>query len=149
MVPAAVISVLGIVWVVLGTTNRLLPSNTAIASGSLVAIQGLQMLQRTSMGEPVMWASWLALGVSIAAIVVSVIIKRGVLLGFGAFALVMFSIMTIVTVFEGRIGAPIMMLIVGVVFIIVAVVVALLVPRLRRGTDETPGPAGMPPVPTA
>ena len=58
-IPATALSVIGIVWVVLGAMNRLLPSNTAIASGSFVAIMGLQMLQRTSMGEPVMWASWL------------------------------------------------------------------------------------------
>jgi len=145
-IPALLLSAIGIAWVVLGALDRLLPSNTAIAAGSVVAIIGLQMLQRTNQGEPVMWGSWLALGLAAAAIVVSVIIRRGVLLGFGASALVMFSITTIMTVFEGRIAAPILILIIGVVLIVVAVAVALLMPRMRRGRE---GAAPPPAAPTA
>jgi len=89
------------------------------------------MLQNTNGGDPVAWAAALGIGVSIVAIVASIPLKRGVLLGFGAVGLLMMSIQTIMSFFEGQVAAPVLMLIGGITFILLAVLVAVLLPKMR------------------
>ncbi len=139
--PATALLVVGVAWVSLGLTRRLLPSNTAIAAGSLVAIQALQMLQMNDQGGGVLWAAWLGIALCVVAIVVSVVLKRGVLLGFGAYGLVMLTITTLQVMFAGRIAVPVLLLMMGVVFIAVAVTVVLVLPRMRHTPPHSPLPA--------
>ncbi len=147
-VPALALTVIGSTWVALGVAKLIMPSNTAVAAGSLVALMGLQMMQRTEQGSPVVWAAWLGVGLAVLAIVASVLLRRGVLLGFGAFGLVVMSMQAIMVHFQGRIAAPFLLLIMGVVFIVVAVMVAVLMPRMRRGASERPHRPPSTPMPT-
>lgn len=139
--PATALLVIGVTWVSLGLAKMLLPSNTAIAAGSLAAVQALQMLQMNDQGGGVLWAAWLGIGLCVAAIVVSVVLKRGVLLGFGAYGLVMLTITTLQVMFAGRIAVPVLLLMMGVVFIAVAVAVVLILPRIRHTPPQSPLPA--------
>jgi hypothetical protein len=137
-VPGVVITLLGVVWVSLGAARLLEPSTTAIAAGSYIVLQGVQMMQGGPDGALFHIAPWVGVALALAAIGFSVWLKRGVLLGFGAFGMVAFSIQLITTLFEGQIAAPVMLLAVGVVFIGVAVMVVLLAPRMRHTTLSTP-----------
>jgi hypothetical protein len=94
------------------------------------------------------WAAVLAIVFSVGEIVASVYLKRATLLGFGAVGIVMFSLILVMETFGGSIGAPMLMLIVGVVFIIVAVVVGVLAPRIRR-TPKQPKVPNAPKMPGA
>lgn len=131
----------GLTWVALGATERLTPSNVALAFGSFTTITGLMMLQNSNEGEPQAWAAWVGIAVSVAAIVGSIPLKRGVLLGFGAAGVVMFTIQSVMTFFEGQIAAPILLLVAGVVLIGMAVLVAVLFPRVRGGSRAGSMPA--------
>jgi len=53
----------------------------------------------------------------------------------------MLSITTMQVMFAGRIAVPVLLLMMGVVFIAVAVVVALVLPKMRHTPPEAPLPA--------
>ncbi len=133
----ALLAVIGLVWTALGAAERLLPVRTALSVGCLATFMGLQMMVRSDSGFHV-WAGVLAIAVGIGGIAASIYLKRGILLGFGAVTVIVFTLMTVMTAFEGTVGAPILLLIVGVVFIAVAVVAARAIPRIRR-TPNSPG----------
>lgn len=138
MILGALVTLLGVIWVSLGAANRLIPSATAIAAGSYVVLQGVQTMQAGPDSALFHIAPWIGVALALTAIGFSVWLKRGVLLGCGAFGMVAFSIQLITTLFEGQIGAPVMLLVIGVVFIGVAVMVVFLAPRMRRTTLSTP-----------
>ena len=123
----AVTAAIGIAWVALGAAERIIPVRTALRAG-VATLLGLQMMVRTNAGFQV-WAALLAVGVGIAAIAASIYLKRAILLGFGAVTIILFSLMTALQAFGGTARAPILLLVMGVVFIAVAVVAAKVVPR--------------------
>ena len=86
----------------------------------------------------ILWAALVAIGFSIAAVVASIYVKRAILLGFGSVGIIMFSMVTVMEMFGGRAGAPILLLVMGIVFIAVAVVAAKVAPRIRRTPPTTP-----------
>jgi len=126
---------LGTIWVVLGALGRITPVRTALVMGSLASLLGLQMLQfAVGTGESGFrtWAALLGIGYGIAWIVASIYLKRGTLLGFGAAYIIIFSMTLVLERFQGRASGPLMLLVAGLVFIVVAVVVAKLAPTMRR-----------------
>ena len=133
--------IVGLAWLGLGIAGRMKPERTAIAFGSLEVLFGLQMMMRGPMGEPYTWVMILAILVAIAMVVASILLKQGILLGFGAVGVVLFTFTWIMESFAGQIGAPIALLIAGVIFIAMAVVVAVFLPRMRKKTPG-PGPGG-------
>jgi hypothetical protein len=134
--------VIGVMWVAFGAAERIVPARTALVLGCVVTIQGLQMLMSGGQGFNA-WAGFVGIGFGIAAIVASIYLKRAILLGFGAVAIIMFSMATVMEVFGGRSSAPILLLVMGVVFIAVAVVAAKVAPRIRR-TPKVPKPPQAP-----
>jgi len=132
MIAGAVLLVLGTLWVVFGALERITPVRTALVMGSVSALLGLQMLLRSDQGELNTWAGLLGVAYGIAGIVASIYLKRGTLLGFGAAFIILFATMLVTDLFGGRVGAPVMLLVLGVLFIVIAVVVARLAPRMRR-----------------
>jgi len=129
--PGAVLMAIGVAWVVMGVLERFRPSNMAIGAGSVLTIIGITMLQNDPSGDPHKWSALLGITVSVLAIIASLALKRAVLLGFGAAGMVLFSFMTVQLYFEGRIAGPIALLVTGVVFIVMAVLVAAVLPRFR------------------
>ena len=71
--------------------------------------------------------------------------KRGVILGFGAAGVVLWSVNLVNSVFGERMQGPVLLLIIGVVFVAMAVLVGVLLPRFRGagpGESSTPRPFG-------
>jgi hypothetical protein len=130
---------LGTVWVALGAAERVVPVRTALATGSVVTLWGLQMMAGGDDGF-VVWAALVGIAYGVAAIAASIYLKRAILLGFGAVGVILFSTATVMEVFGDRMGAPILLLVMGVVFIAVAVVIAKVAPRIRREPKTTDVP---------
>ncbi len=140
--PGALMLGVGLVWLTLGLTNVIEQGNTAISIGSVMCIMGVMMFQDDPSGDPQRWFAILGLVLSFVGIGLSIWLKRGVLLGFGAAGVVIFALRTVQVYFENRVGGPIALLIAGVVFIAMAVFVALVMPRLRGpGKGNSPQPA--------
>jgi len=134
--------ILGTLWVVLGALGRITPVRTALVMGSLATLMGMQMLLWGSgQGDSGFrtWAALLGVGYGIAWIVASIYLKRGTLLGFGAAYIIIFSMTLVLERFRGRAGGPLLLLVAGLVFIVVAVVVARLAPTMRRTPTAPPG----------
>jgi hypothetical protein len=76
-------------------------------------------------------------------IIASIPMKRGVILGFGAGGVVLWSVNLVNSVFGERMQGPVLLLVIGVVFVAMAVLVGVLLPRFRRagpGERSTPRP---------
>ncbi len=75
---------------------------------------------------------WLGLVASIAIVVGGLVIKRVVLLGFGATGIAVFAYQLIDAAFRGTLWAPVAMLVAGLVFVGLAVFVAVRLPQMSR-----------------
>lgn len=139
--PGGPLLVLGVAAVVLGVLERLRPSGWVIGTGSTIAIFAAMMMTRDGEGHPVAWPLWFGLALAVAAIVVSIRLRRGVLLGFGAAGVVALAVTLVTTLFEGDIAGPIALLVAGVTFIGMAVLVGVLLPRFRAKPPAEEGPS--------
>ena len=115
------------------------PENVAYAGGSIALFLGLQGLAfNPTTGSEMPIVMWTGLILSIAMIVASIPMKRAVILGFGAAGVVLWSVMLVNTIFGEQMQGPVLLLIIGVVFVAMAVLVAVLLPRFRgAGTGES------------
>ena len=138
---------IGIIWTALGLAERVRPVRTALSLGCSVCFFGTQMLLRGDLGEFAAWAGYLGIALGIGGIAASIRFKRAILLGFGALAVIVFSMTTVMELFGGRLGAPVLLLSMGVVLIVVAAVTARVASRMRRA----PRSGGLPgnPIPHA
>lgn len=137
----AVLLAVGLVWLALSLRELLAPSNSGLVVASvMVVVSAMVMTIQTGPGysEPPSWPMWLGLAIAVALIVASIALRRGVMLGFGAAGVVWYAFRAVERLFEGRIGAPIMLLIVGVIFIGMAVLVAVVLPKMRRQPSAPP-----------
>lgn len=141
----SVMAAFGVLFGIGALMHVLPPENIALAIGSSCVLLGIQSLTFSPIREGMVpEAVWGGLAVSIGLIAASIPLRRGVLLGFGAAGVVMYSAMLVGELFAGQIAGPIMLLVVGVVFIAMAVLVAVMLPRLKA--DEPGGPAEPPPM---
>ncbi len=131
---------IGITWVALGAAGRIIPVRTALSLGCVGTIFGLQMMTQGDEGLR-LWAGLLAIGIGIIGVVASIFLKRAILLGFGAVTIVLFSLVTVIEAFGGTARAPILLLVMGVLFIAVAVVTAKVIPLIRRTPRNPKGTA--------
>lgn len=134
---------LGTAWTGLGAAELAKPARTALSLGGAVTFMGLQMLVRGDTGEFYLWGGLLGVAFGVAFIAGSIYLKRAITLGFGAVYVIMFSLMTVMEAFGGRVAAPVLLLVMGVVFIVVAVVVAraashMKQERVERGVSGPP-----------
>lgn len=130
--PGSILLSVGLLWVVLGVLKHLTPANWVVGAGSAMSIAATMSMQYDQSGEPQVWASVLGIALAVIALAVSIALKRGVLLGFGAAAIVIFSFMTVQQHFSGQVGAVVALLVAGVMFIAMAVLVAVMLPKMRK-----------------
>jgi hypothetical protein len=130
-----------------GALSRFLkPESIAYAFGASALYLGLLNLMfnpDTGADRPIVM--WIGLATSIAMIVASIPMKRGVVLGFGAAGVVLWSVNLVNSVFGERMQGPVLLLVIGVVFVAMAVLVGVLLPRFRRagpGESSPPRPFG-------
>ncbi len=130
----------GVAWLVVGLLERVKPVNTAIGIGCALTIFGVMQLFDHN-GQEQLWAPWLGMILAVAAIVLSIRLKRGVMLGFGAGGVVLFAFALTQMVYEGALAGPVILLVTGVTFMGMAVLVAFMLPRFRgAGPGEPPAP---------
>jgi len=135
-VTGAVMLVVGALFGAGALFNVVTPVNAAYTIASLGLFLGLQNLTFNPLTERASAVPmWAGLAIAIAMIVGSIPLKRGVLLGFGAAGVVVYSVMLVNELFGGQIGGPIMLLIVGTVFVAMAVLVGFMLPRMKRGGE--------------
>lgn len=129
----AILSVIGLMWATLGVMGRLRPADTVLAAGSVLLILGVFMLQFDGRGNSQGWASILGVALAVAAIAASIPLRRALLLGFGAAAMVIFSVTLVQHYFGGEERSAIILLVAGVMLIAMAGLVVYLLPRMKRG----------------
>lgn len=138
----AILLGIGIAWVLLSVFERVTPSNTGISVGCALSIFGVMQMMSGGADRPAAWPLWLGIALSVAAIVASIPLRRGVLLGFGAAGVVLFAFVYVQAFFQGRIAAPVVLLVSGVLFIAMAVLVAVALPKTRRDAPSGPAATG-------
>lgn len=138
----AAMMAVGLLWVALALPERVIPPWVALAVGCAALLLGPMMIATESaMGLP-SWPLWMGLAIAVVMIATSIVLRRGTMLGFGAAGVVLYASRVVSMLFGGRIGAPIMLLVMGVVFIGMAVLVAVVLPRMRdRSSHDAVGPA--------
>lgn len=147
-----VILALGIVWGALSLTGYLPPEGASLTLACLGVIGGLQVVaiqvQNQFAPTPVAWPFAVGLVGALALIGASIPLRKGVMLGFGAAGVVMFMPQLVQAVFPTAIGAPIVLLIAGVLLIGMSVLTAIMLPRMHKHEEQPRGPAPSGPTPT-
>ena len=126
--------VAGAVWLALGLLGWLKPVNVALAIGAGTMLIGFPGAAFGPDGN-LPFVLWIALATFAVMVAASIALRRSVLLGFGALGVVVFSSMIVNEAFRGSIGAPIALLITGVVFVAMAVLVGVMLPRMRADSE--------------
>jgi hypothetical protein len=124
--------VLGAAWLELGRRGLVVPRRTSEALGALAMVSGCQALATVGRGSgdelgEAGWGLWLGLAVAVALLVAGSALRRNVLLGIGAAAVVVFLAQAAGRYWED-LGAPLAILLVGLGLVAVAVVLARLRP---------------------
>jgi hypothetical protein len=122
--------VLGAAWLELGRRGLVGPRRTSEVLGSLALLSGPELLDVEAVG-PGDWGPWLGLVLAVALIVAGSALRRNVLLGIGAAAMVVF-LGQVAGEYWNDLGAPLAILLVGLGLVAAAVVLA----RLRPAGPE-------------
>ena len=132
-VVGAVLVALALVWGALGYAGRLEPTNAALTLASLGVVGGF--LAMASMGEntPVAWALWAGLAATIALLVLGLFTKRYAIVVVAAIGLWQFLPAILGELFPDSIAGPIIVLVMGVVFIGAGVAAAIRAQKKRAG----------------
>lgn len=115
---------IGVVWIVLGALHRLPPERAAFIGGPLVVLWAPMALGNGGDGVGV----WIGLATAVMLVVASLVLREGVLLGFGTVGVFAYLIRVLVHLFGDTAAMPITLLIAG------AVVIGLAVWLARRST---------------
>ena len=129
--PGAMALAIAVPWFLLTLKGVMRPANTAYSVACAGILWGVNMLQVGDPADAPLWPLLLGVAVSVGMLAGSLPLKRAVLLGFGAAGVVVFSLRLVMDLFEGEIGGPIVLLIVGVLFIGLAVFAAVALPKMR------------------
>jgi hypothetical protein len=126
------VAVLGAAWLGLGRRGLVVPRRTSEALGALAMVSGCQALATVGRGAgdelgEAGWGLWVGLAVAVALLVAGSALRRNVLLGIGAAAMVVFLAQAAGRYWED-LGAPLAILLVGLGLVAVAVVLARLRP---------------------
>lgn len=129
---------LGALWCILGQTGLLKPREAAWVMGSLALISGPQILALGINDLNGGGDAYLLLGgaVSLVLLGAGVWLGRGTPLGFGAAGIVIFTPQFLYASFEDTIGAPITLLIAGLLLVAMSAVVITLRSRRRGGKAD-------------
>ena len=133
---------IGAIWLFLGLRQLLTPALLAQVLGAIVIIQGAQAMASDSggLGDLGMIVGLVS---SMVLVGLSVWKQENVLLAFGALGLFMFLVGTIERFFGDTLGAPLMLLLAGLILLAIAIVTMRL-GRLPGSRHRTHGPPAMP-----
>jgi hypothetical protein len=121
-------------WGALSVRGRLAPANVGLAITSVGLLVGIVTAGAVGHDEVPRATLVAGLAASIGLLGASLALRRGVLLGFGAAGVVVFVPWLLSSVFGETIGVPIAVLLTGVLLVAMAVMVAFVMPRMRRRT---------------
>ncbi len=116
-VVGAVVLVLGVVWGALGYRGVIEPVNAALALGSLGVIAGFLAMAGMGPQAPYVWALWSGLAAALGLLGLGLVTKRYVVVGIAALGLWQFLPAILSEVFPDSIAGPIVVMILGVLFI--------------------------------
>ena len=116
-VVGAVVLVLGVVWGALGYRGVIEPVNAALALGSLGVIAGFLAMAGMGADAPHVWALWAGLAASLVLLGLGLLTKKYVVVGIAALGLWQFLPAILGEVFPNSIAGPIVVMILGVLFI--------------------------------
>ena len=129
---------LGLVWVLLAWGEVLTPATTAAVLGFLGLGVGAQIM---AVEDPWWWIGvLLGLVTAVGLVVGSVLARRVLLLAFGAVGIFVFVPELVFRLFADSLGAPITLLITGMLLVVAALGLA----RLKGEVDEDEAPARQP-----
>lgn len=119
-------------WFALTFARVMKPPNTAYGVSSVMLLMALMSLTTGPEGEPIVPVLLAGVLLSVAMLAGSLWLRRGVLLGAGALGVMIFSLQWVMSEFQGKVAGPLILLIVGGIFVVLAVFVAAVLPRIRR-----------------
>ena len=131
-VVGAVVLVLGVVWGVLGYRGAIKPVNAALALGSLGVIAGFLAMVGMGPQAPNVWALWSGLAAAIVLLGLGLLTKKYVVVGIAALGLWQFVPAILGEVFPNSIAGPIVVMVLGVLFIGGGVAVAIRAQSKRK-----------------
>ncbi len=132
-VVGAVVLALGVVWGALGYRGVIEPVNAALALGSLGVIAGFLAMAGMGPQAPYVWALWSGLAAALGLLGLGLVTKRYVVVGIAALGLWQFLPAILSEVFPDSIAGPIVVMILGVLFIGGGVAVAIRAQHKRAG----------------
>lgn len=129
--------VLAIAWILATEAGYLKPSTAALVMGCIAALFGAQLVAFDTWDAGLALALLLGAAIGIGLLIAGLIRKRGVMLGFGAAGIVMFMPQLTYELFSDSIGAPISLLLAGM--LLVGMSVFLMVVRSRKSGMQPQG----------
>ena len=130
----------GLIWAGLAYAELLTPPNATWSMSALSLLGGAQVLSFSFSSSGHSLTRWLGLGIGLALaigmIAASIPLRRGVLLGFGAAGVVVFMPQLLYEMFGSSVGVPIVLLLAGILLVAMAVVVIVVMPKMRA--DNVP-----------
>jgi hypothetical protein len=132
-VVGAVLVVLGAVWGGLGYRGAIKPVNAALALGSLGVIAGFLAMAGMGPYAPYVWALWSGLAAAIVLLGLGLLTKKYVVVGIAALGMWQFLQGILSKVFPNSIAGPIVVMVLGVLFVGGGVAVAMRAQHKRAG----------------
>jgi hypothetical protein len=130
--PGILLVVVSLGWGALTVRGRLAPADVGLALASLGLLVGIVVAGAAGDREPPRSTIVAGLAASLGLLGASAVLRRGVVLGFGAAGVVVFVPWLLSSLFGKTIGVPIAVLVTGVLLVAMAVMVAFVLPRIRR-----------------
>jgi hypothetical protein len=126
-----VLVVIGVIWGAMGYAGLLTPANAAVALGALGVVAGFLAMAMMGYDSPHSWALWAGLATTVALTVLGLLTRRYVVVGICALGLWQFLPAILTDLFPDSIAGPIVVMVLGVVFIGSGVALAIRAQRKR------------------
>lgn len=125
-----VVWALGLAWGLLAWADLIRPSVTGVALGSVALLVGAQV---ASFDDLRGWGLGLGILTAVGLLAAGIVVRRTLLLGFGAAGVIIFVPQTVFHFFGDTVGAPLALLISGLVLVIGAVATGRLRSQPKAG----------------
>ncbi len=132
-----VLLVIGLVWGAMGYAGLLRPVNAALALGTVGVVAGFLTMASMGNDSPHAWALWSGLAATVVLLALGLLTRRYVVVGISALGLWQFLPAILGELFPDSIAGPIVVMVLGVVFIGTGVAVAIRAQRKRARGQAT------------